>query len=160
MQISTPAVFEMQTRIAESRDMDTICALFHQLGYTNTSAALRQRFLDRFCNIRDEILVAEADGKVLGVVVVNYIQPFHAPGLWAMISALVVDDSVRGKGVGGALLEHAVCHALEMGCMQIELSSNESRIRAHDFYLKHGFAEVRKRFIRQIGRSCGLTPVD
>lgn len=138
--------------MAELNDMEALCELFHQLGYANTSATLRQRFLDRFCDTGVRICVAQVDGDILGVVVVNYVLPFHAPGLWAMISALVVDDTVRGKGVGAALLEHAASHALDMGCTQIELSSHESRTRAHEFYLKHGFAEVRKRFVRSCQR--------
>ncbi|ABU77178.1 hypothetical protein ESA_01924 [Cronobacter sakazakii ATCC BAA-894] len=35
------------------------------------------------------------------------------------------------------------------GCTQIELSSSESRVRAHHFYDAQGYREVRKRFVKR-----------
>jgi hypothetical protein len=42
--------------------------------------------------------VAELDKEVCGVVVINFITPVHENNLWALISALVIDESSRGAG--------------------------------------------------------------
>ncbi|MES2296968.1 MAG: GNAT family N-acetyltransferase [Pseudomonadota bacterium] len=140
----------MQIRNAELEDSERICELFQQLGYANTSIELRQRFLERSLNTNDHVSVAESDGRVLGIVATNYIYPFHESGIWAMISALVVDESARGIQIGTALLNHVEQNAIVRGCTHIELSSSESRSRAHNFYIAQGFAEVRKRFVRRL----------
>ena len=139
----------LHLRIAESHDAGRIAELFLQLGYANTGTELKERLAERFADSADRICVAEQGGRVEGVIVLNYILPFHAEGKWAMISALVVDQALRSSGVGAALLAHAEAHALAAGCSRVELSSNESRTRAHAFYLKRGFAEVRKRFVKR-----------
>ena len=139
----------MNIRSAESTDAEKLVELFQQLGYANEINALTERLQVRFAGRDDQVFVAEAESKILGVLVVNYIRPLHEQGIWAMISALVVDQSLRSKGVGAALLAHTERHVAEMGCTHMELSSSESRTRAHEFYLRHGFAEVRKRFVRR-----------
>jgi GNAT superfamily N-acetyltransferase len=139
----------VKIRSAESRDSEKLVELFQQLGYANDVSTLAERLQTRFVGVEDQVFVAEAEDKILGALVVNYIRPLHEKGIWAMISALVVDQSIRSKGVGAALLEHTERHAIEIGCTHIELSSSESRTRAHEFYVRHGFAEVRKRFVRR-----------
>jgi len=58
---------------------------------------------------RDE-LVAEVDGAVVGVVLV---EPFGEREGW--ISKLFVTEAARGRGVGSALLEAAVARARARG---------------------------------------------
>ncbi|HDT6511720.1 TPA: GNAT family N-acetyltransferase [Klebsiella aerogenes] len=101
-------------------------------------------------NISFTMLVAEAEQQVCGVIVVNFITPVHENGLWALISALVINESARGTGIGQKLLIAAEQHALDKGCTQIELSSSEKRVRAHNFYENNGYKEVRKRFVKRL----------
>lgn len=123
--------------------------LFGQLGYPTTVADLERRWRDRLAAADIRAIVAEDAGGVIGVLVLHLIAPLHESRKWAMISALVVDEAVRGSGAGALLLSYAEQEALRGGCAHIELSSSESRVRAHQFYLRHGFAEVRKRFVKR-----------
>lgn len=133
-------------RAAALNDIPTLQTLFLQLGYQTEPENLKRHIND--ANNSFNLLVAEAEQGVCGVIVVNFISPVHENGLWALISALVIDESARGTGIGQKLLLAAEQHALEKGCTQIELSSSERRVRAHHFYENNGYKEVRKRFVK------------
>lgn len=133
-------------RAAESKDIPSLKKLFLQLGYQTDTERLDQRISEAqstFC-----ALVAEIDKEVCGVVVINFITPIHENSLWALISALVIDESSRGTGIGKQLLIASEHIALDKKCSQIELSSSERRTRAHKFYENNGYKEVRKRFVK------------
>ena len=133
-------------RAAELKDMSSLKKLFLQLGYQTSSESLKLRINEVHCSL--SILVAELDKEICGVVVVNFITPVHENGLWALISALVIDESSRGAGIGQKLLLASERIALDKRCSQIELSSSERRVRAHKFYESNGYKEVRKRFVK------------
>ena len=66
---------------------------------------------------------------------------FRIPtALRAWIEDVVVDSSVRGRGVGEALTEEAVRIAQARGARTIDLTSRRSRQAAHRLYEKVGFA--------------------
>lgn len=133
-------------RAAELKDTPSLQKLFLQLGYETESKSLEQRISESHSNMT--VLVAELEQKVCGVLVVNFIRPIHEDGLWALISALVVDEASRGLRIGQQLLVASERVALDKGCTKIELSSSERRVRAHSFYESNGFKEVRKRFVK------------
>jgi ribosomal protein S18 acetylase RimI-like enzyme len=135
-------------RPVETKDIPSLKGLFKQLGYKTDTASLEQRIgehHDTLCT-----LVAESDKEVCGVIVINFIMPIHENNLWALISALVIDESSRGEGVGQQLLIASERIAAMRNCSQIELSSSEKRIRAHKFYENNGYKEVRKRFVKTL----------
>ena len=55
------------------------------------------------------------------------------------IDDLTTREKFRGKGYGGALLDHAIKHAKTLGCDQVHLDTGYTRHVAHRVYLKHGF---------------------
>jgi ribosomal protein S18 acetylase RimI-like enzyme len=66
---------------------------------------------------------------------------FRIPtALRAWIEDVVVDSSVRGRGVGEALTGEAVRIAQARGARTIDLTSRRSRQAAHRLYEKVGFA--------------------
>lgn len=135
-------------RAAQADDSEALAGLFGQLGYPHTPAALARHWDTAFAASDAQALVAVDEARVLGVVVIHFLAPLHVPRPWALISALVVDAFARGIGIGWLLLAHAEQAALSRRCGRIELSSSEQRLRAHDFYLRHGYAEVRKRLVK------------
>lgn len=133
-------------RAPELKDIPSLNKLFLQLGYQTDAERLKQHIDQTNTNL--SILVAESEKELYGVIVVNFITPVHEDGLWALISALVIDESSRGAGIGRKLLIAAERIALDKGCSQIELSSSERRVRAHKFYESNGYKEVRKRLVK------------
>ncbi|HCM9397427.1 GNAT family N-acetyltransferase [Enterobacter hormaechei subsp. hoffmannii] len=135
-------------RTPKLKDIPSLNKLFLQLGYQTERERLEKHIEQEHTGLR--ILVAESEKELCGVIVVNFITPLHENGLWALISALVIDELLRGAGIGRKLLIAAEQIALEKGCSQIELSSSERRVRAHKFYEDNGYQEVRKRFVKHL----------
>lgn len=60
-------------------------------------------------------------------------------GIRARIEDVVVDEAVRGKGVGEALMRHALSMAHEAGANGVALTSNPKREAANRLYQRLGF---------------------
>jgi GNAT superfamily N-acetyltransferase len=63
------------------------------------------------------------------------------PAPSALIDEVVVDERMRGRGVGRKLIEAAVSEARRMGCCEIEVSTERSNGAARRFYAECGFDE-------------------
>ncbi|PIS05155.1 MAG: hypothetical protein COT81_02635 [Candidatus Buchananbacteria bacterium CG10_big_fil_rev_8_21_14_0_10_42_9] len=67
-------------------------------------------------------IIATVDGKLAGYAQLAwYIIP--SKGLIAWVEEVVVDEKVRGQGVGRALMEKLLKIAEELGCQQVKLTS-------------------------------------
>ena len=65
---------------------------------------------------------------------------FRIPtGVRAWIEDVVVDEAVRGRGVGEALSQEAVRRAVGLGARTVELTSRPSREAANRLYERLGF---------------------
>ena len=66
---------------------------------------------------------------------------FRIPtGVRAWIEDVVVDERMRGRGVGEGLSQEAVRRATELGARTVELTSRPSREAANRLYQRLGFA--------------------
>lgn len=60
-------------------------------------------------------------------------------GIRAHIEDVVVDEAMRGKGIGEALMRHALNMAREAGANGVALTSNPRRESANRLYVRLGF---------------------
>jgi GNAT superfamily N-acetyltransferase len=89
---------------------------------------------------RGDVLVAELEGRVVGVCQVLIFQHFQHSGGWCCeVESVHVDSNVRRQGIGAALLEAVEVLALERGCYRVQLTSNTVRDDAHRFYRRLGY---------------------
>lgn len=86
------------------------------------------------------VLLARDDrerGRIVGLLTLVV---FRIPtGVRAWIEDVVVDDAVRGRGVGEALSQEAIRRAVEAGARTVELTSRPSREAANRLYQRLGF---------------------
>lgn len=97
------------------------------------------------------VLVAEADGEVVGVcqlLIFRHLQ--HRGGWCAELESVHVDGRFRSLGIGGRLLEEAVDAARAAGCYRVQLTSHHARADAHRFYERHGFAATHRGYKRML----------
>ena len=83
------------------------------------------------------LLIARDDGRIVGSLTLVV---FPIPtGVRAWIEDVVVDSSVRGKGVGEALNREALRIARDKGAVTVDLTSRPSREAANRLYQRIGF---------------------
>lgn len=96
--------------------------------------------IDRDPNQR--LLVAELDGRVVGMLQLTFIPGLSRRGAWrANIEAVRVDSGLRGRGIGAWLIGCAVATARAHGCRLAQLTSDRRRTEAHRFYGRLGFSD-------------------
>jgi GNAT superfamily N-acetyltransferase len=88
------------------------------------------------------VLVAQHDGRVIGCLSLHAVPYLERTGRWARIESLVIDESARGTGAGGALLHAAETVARRWGCLTMEVTSARTRDDAHAFYQRMGYTDV------------------
>jgi GNAT superfamily N-acetyltransferase len=137
-------------RIAAQRDTRTIAPLLGQLGYPASPDELGER-LERLTDRPDgEVLVAELDDEVVGLAAYVLIDVLERPDPQCRITALVVDDRFRRRGVAYALLHTIEETAREFGCFRLEVTTREDRAEALAFYRAAGFEERPRRLVKPL----------
>ncbi|HEX4668916.1 MAG TPA: GNAT family N-acetyltransferase [Solirubrobacterales bacterium] len=98
------------------------------------------------------LLVAEADGEIVGVLSASWQRALHVPGRYATIQDLWVDDEWRSRGVGAGLVDELVALCRQQGVARIEVGlprETFDAIRATEaFYLGNGFEQLGPRMRR------------
>lgn len=133
-------------RPAKTEDAEALASLATQLGYPSTTDQTLERF--RVLQARpneDTVIVAEMNGQVVGWVHAHtYRLLMDAPEV--EIGGLVVDESIRGQGIGERLMEAAEVWAHKLNCSSIYVRSNTNRTRAHEFYKALGYEIVKSQY--------------
>jgi N-acetylglutamate synthase-like GNAT family acetyltransferase len=140
----------MSIRKADVKDATAIQKLLTQLGYPTADGFLAMRLEKLLDNPEHFDLVYEQEGIVVGFISFHLIPQITMEGNYALISYLVVDDQVRSRGVGKALEMHCTALAKAHRCTRILLHSNIKRVEAHRFYLRQGYDEYQKAFVKHL----------
>jgi ribosomal protein S18 acetylase RimI-like enzyme len=83
------------------------------------------------------LFVARSQGAIVGMLT---LVTFPLPsGLRARIEDVVVDQAVRGQGIGTALTNAALRLAQQQGARSVDLTSRPSRVAANRLYQQLGF---------------------
>jgi GNAT superfamily N-acetyltransferase len=123
-------------------------------AYERAMAAILASPVNRlFVAVHDEPLTDTGRGlRGAGGHVVGTFQLTLIPGLVgggrtrAKVESVHVHPSLRGQGVGAAMIRHAIDEAKLAGAAMMELSSNKARTDAHRFYERLGFARSHEGF--------------
>lgn len=93
------------------------------------------------------LLIARDSGVIVGSLTLVL---FKIPtGIRARIEDVVVDEVVRGRGVGALLGEAAISRAAELGAKTVDLTSRPDRDAANRLYERLGF-EKRETFVYRL----------
>jgi N-acetylglutamate synthase-like GNAT family acetyltransferase len=139
-------------RDARVEDADAIASLLDQLGYPTGAGAVESR-LERVRIVGDRVVVAELDGRVVGVAQLHVSPTLALERPAAKIDGIVVDESCRGRGVGRALVAEMEAEARARGCPLLYLTTATRRAEAHEFYRRVGLEETGKRFGKSLETS-------
>lgn len=148
---------DLSIRRAVAADVPAIVALLADdpLGAQRESsddlAPYRAAFALLDADPHQMLVVAERDGVVLGTLQLTVIPGLARRGaLRAQIEAVRVGADARGQGLGERLITWAVEEARRRGCALVQLTSDVSRVDAHRFYERLGFAPTHVGFKRSL----------
>jgi GNAT superfamily N-acetyltransferase len=137
-------------RAARPADAPALAGLLVELGYPQPAAALGPRIAALADTATDTVLVAEVDGRIVGMASLHVTPFFNEDQRRGRITALVVDPGQRRRGIGHHLLQAIEAAASTRGCGAVELTSSPHRHGAHRFYLAAGYQDLPHRFLKQL----------
>lgn len=149
-------------RAAEKRDAPALACLLTALGHPTESKSISERWTNWTDAGNLALIAHQPDGTVLGAATLHHMMVLHRPKPVGRITALVVDDSVRGRGIGRALVTAAEATLAEAGCELLEITSNFRFAEAHSFYEHLGYRKTSIRLAKQLRapRDAQVRPVD
>ncbi len=138
----------MKTEIRRGtrEDARAIARLLTQLGRPCDAACVPAR-LERFAAGGPSVALLATRGRhVLGLAAVHVIPMLQVDRDVAWLTALVVEESARGTGVGRALVEAAIEFASRAGCDHLSTTTQDECNGAQGFYEAMGFERTGVRF--------------
>jgi GNAT superfamily N-acetyltransferase len=141
-------------RLSTAGDAGRLAPLLGQLGYPAASAALAPRLERLLSHPEYAVWVAEADdGSLLGLAVGHIVFLLEDDQPAAHLTALVVDQAVRGDGLGRRLVEVFERWAGENSAVRAVVTSADHRAAAHAFYGRLGYEHTGRRFGKRLAAS-------
>jgi GNAT superfamily N-acetyltransferase len=138
----------MLIRDAMPGDAAKIAGLIEVLGYRASQKSVAKRIGEFTASPSDRLVVAEVEGEVVGLASLHVSLSLEHEYPAAKLSAIVVDENQRRRGVGAALAEAIEAEARLRGCCLIFLTTAERRREAHAFYRRLGYEETGRRFAK------------
>jgi GNAT superfamily N-acetyltransferase len=145
---------QLTIRPAAAHDFEAVADLLAELGRparTASSERALRLLYDRYLARPDTApQVAEIDGKVAAFLSLEFRERLHRERPQAWIPELIVAQPFRGKGVGKAIVVHAIELARRHGCWSVKLESRAHRKEAHRLYRSVGMREVGLYFLLEL----------
>jgi len=98
------------------------------------------------------LLVAEADGEIVGVLAASWVRAIHVPGRYGVIQDLWVRRDWRSRAIGAELVAALAELAGEQGVARIEVGLPRESFAAIEattaFYARNGFEPLGPRMRR------------
>ena len=135
-------------RVANEGDVLELARLLTLLGHPTAGDDISTRWKEWRSAGNAALVVANTDGTLAGAVTLHQMVVLHRPKPVGRITSLVVDDSVRGRGIGRALVAAAEETLAGLGCGLLEITSNARLADAHAFYAHLGYEETSVRFAK------------
>ena len=144
-------------RPAVANDAPALAQMLDQLGYPTDASEIPGRLERMRERPGTTVFVAEQRDKPVGVVTVHLFPALHTSEPVAWLTALVVDETVRGSGVGSALVERAEEWASRHGAKRLALTSHLRRKEAHEFYKRRDYEQTGVRLAKELTAEGGRT---
>jgi len=141
----------IEVRSCTPEDASAVSALLGELGYEVTPEAAAERVRQLMETMLDATFIAVDDGPPLGLIALHRCHMIQYRAPVARITAMVVDQRARRRGIGRLLVDHALRWAEQKGCELVELTSALNRAEAHAFYRDLGFEPNSLRFRKSLG---------
>jgi ribosomal protein S18 acetylase RimI-like enzyme len=137
-------------REAGHEDIAQLASLLGQLGYPARPSEVGARLARLQEDPSSSVLVVLHEGRVVGLAATYVRLHLTRDGSTCRLTALVVDEGSRRRGVGRTLLARVAQDAEKRGCDRVEVTLRPQREAARALYLSVGFEERPLRLIRPL----------
>lgn len=143
-------------RPATARDVPEIVAMLtdDHLGAGREGADL-SAYLDAFARIEASngtlLIVGEMGDRVIATYQLSILPGLAMQGrIRATVESVRVASDLRSQGLGALLMADAEARAKAAGAGVLQLTTHNSRTRAHAFYERLGFTQSHKGYKREL----------
>ena len=136
---------DIQIQIATPRELSGLVRLFdgyRQFYGMEPDLTGAQAFLTERMHRGDSVILVAKEKEGLPVGFVQLYPAFSSVRIAPIfiLNDLYVDQDRRGRGIGERLMEAARSHAVQSGCIALELATEKINERAQRLYEKLGYA--------------------
>ena len=117
-------------------DIDSLNSLLTQL--TQNPNKLTAVKLEKISENNRLLLALDTDNKIIGMATLVLIA--IPTGISGRIEDVVVDEKLRGQGIGTTLIKKLITEGKKLHLKRIDLTSKPARIEANKLYLSLDFA--------------------
>lgn len=144
---------DLKFRIATDEDLATIIELFADDPFGSKrekpGEPLPESYRAAFKVISEdpnnEMIVAEIGEEIVAVLQIVFFPQLTFQGHWrALVESVRVKKSCRRSGIGKKLFEWVITRAKERDCLMIQLTTEQQRTEAFQFYQSLGFVNSHK----------------
>ncbi len=151
---------DVRIRLARPEDWRAVAGLLVELGRGVAAGTAEDsthvlHFAGQLRRIDNVTLVADVDGTVAGVVDMEYHQRLGDHRPQARVNDLVVNERVRGAGLGKQLLDRAEELARKRGCFRMALVTATWREQTIGFYEREGWHNYGEWFVKPLAADVG-----
>jgi GNAT superfamily N-acetyltransferase len=141
---------ENQFEVREPRiaDAEALARLATQLGYPADGANMPERLARLAGDQNARAFVASEAGRVVGMTTIHLRHTLNHATPIAQITLLVVDEAIRSRGAGRALVERAEQWAHSRGAKRVAVTTALNRAGAHAFYERLGYKHTGRRYAK------------
>jgi predicted N-acetyltransferase YhbS len=124
-------------RPATQQDAERVWELLGQMGalFVPNREAFEKHYPTLIDSEDELLLVAEANGEIVGYALTVFSTLLYTNGLSAQLQELVVDEAKRQKGTGRALVKAVEAECITRGAAQLVVATR----RAAGFYDRLGY---------------------
>ena len=146
---------ELLIRVSTHDDISSILNLLYDLDRPrplddDEVKIFKNKISDYFLDSQKNIVVAQQDKKIVGVVSIIYLQRLNHVKTEMYIPELIVTKKLRYLGIGKKLMQYCMELAKKKNCYRIRLESGNSRKESHKFYKSIGFEQSAQFFSKHI----------
>ena len=134
---------DISVRDAEPRDAGTIVSLIAELAEASgeRSPVTEAYAAAYLTSPTSRAILAEAGGEAVGLLTYSVRPDLYHAAPTGLIEELVVLRSMRGRGVGSALVDELFSRLAALGCAEVSVTTLPDNVEAIKFYKAHGLTD-------------------
>lgn len=134
-------------RPAQQQDVEQLVGLLHTLfsieeDFSADTGKQRRGLELMLAGAQSQVLVAEADGQVVGLCTGQVVISTAEGGAAILVEDMVVAEGYRGQGIGRLLLSGLIDWARGLGATRMQLLADENNQPALDYYRHLGWQQT------------------